>query len=128
VDGHLSLREGLILFWCEGDKPTDSLRKIQLTNSNPIILKYFVLWLEINYKVPRNLMKMRLHLWNGSDERSAKKFWVDQLQIPRSNFTKTWFKPRGRKDNHPNGICRVSYSSKAIMEKVRNDLATEFMP
>ena len=72
-------------------------------------------------------MKMRLHLWDGSDERKAKKFWSDQLQIPLSNFTKTWFKARGRKANHPYGICRVSFSSKAIMEKVRNDLKSEFM-
>ena len=127
MDRCLSKREGLLLFWCEGDKPTDDLRKIQLTNSNPTILEYFTQWLEIHYKIPRKLMKMRLHLWEGSDEMSAKEFWSGQLQIPLTNFTKTWFKPRGHKDKHPFGICRVSVSSKALMERVRNDLSSEFL-
>jgi hypothetical protein len=127
VDKPLSKREGLLLFWCEGDKPTDDLRKIQLTNSNSTILEYFTQWLEIHYGIPRKVLKMRLHLWEESDELRAKKFWSERLQIPSTNFTKTWFKPRGRKDKHPFGICRVSVSSKTIMERVRNDLTSEFL-
>lgn len=123
----LSKREGLLLFWCEGDKPTDDLRKIQLTNSNTTLLAYFTEWLENHYEVPRKLLKMRLHLWEGSDESKAKRFWSERLQIPSTNFTKTWFKPRGHKNKHPHGICRVSVSSKAIMERVRNDLIAEFL-
>lgn len=122
----LTKREGLILFWCEGDRPKDNLRKVQLTNSEPLILKYFVLWLEEFFGVPRKSMKLRLHLWRGSDEMRAKRFWSKRLGIPLTNFTKTWFKPRGAKNSHPNGICRVSVSSKAIMESVRNDIAREF--
>ena len=127
MDRSLTKREGLLLFWCEGDRPTDELRKTQLTNSNPLILEYFVRWLEIHYGVPRSRMKARLHLWVGSNERQAKKFWSRRLRIPENNFTKTWFKPKGQKEKHPYGVCRVSFSSKALMERVRNDLASEFI-
>ena len=122
----LTKREGLILFLCEGDKPKEDLRKVQLTNSDPVILGYFVQWLETFYLIPRKTMKLRLHLWRGSNERRAKTFWSNSLGIPLDNFTKTWFKPRGIKNKHPNGICRVSVSSKAKMESVRDDVAREF--
>jgi hypothetical protein len=35
-----------MLFWCEGDKPKDNLKKVQVANGNPLILRYFVDWLE----------------------------------------------------------------------------------
>ena len=124
----LTKREGLMLFLCEGDKPKDNLRKVQLTNSDPMILAYFVQWLEAYYLVPRKSMKLRLHLWRGSNERRAKTFWSKNLGIPSDNFTKTWFKPRGYKNKHPDGICRVSFSSKVIMECVRDDITREFYP
>lgn len=122
----LTKREGLMLFLCEGDKPRDDLRKVQLTNSDPFVLCYFVQWLETFYHIPRESMRLRLHLWEGSGEEQAKRFWADILGIPSSNFTKTWFKPKGNKNTHPDGICRVSFSSKIIMRKVRNDLEREF--
>jgi hypothetical protein len=119
-------REGLLVFWCEGDKPKDSLRKVQVTNGDPLILNLFVGWLERYYRVPRPAMKLRLHLWQGSDEARAKKYWARVLGIPLANFTKTWFKPKGTKNTHPNGICRVSVSSKVLMERVRLDILREF--
>jgi hypothetical protein len=122
----LTKREGLLLFWCEGDKPKDSLRKVQATNSNHLILKYFVEWLQNHYQIPRRTMKLRLHLWQGSDEMRAMEFWSNHLEIPLSNFTKTWFKPKGVKNTNPNGICRVSVSSKALMERIRSDMFNEF--
>jgi len=121
----LSRREGLLLFWCEGDKPRYNLRKIQVTNSDPLILKHFVRWLSSYYGVERSEMKLRLHLWEGSDELRAKKFWSKRLAIPVSNFTKTWFKANGGKNTHPNGICRVSVSSKALMERIGSELNSE---
>ena len=62
----------------------------------------------------------------GSDELTAKEFWAEGLEIPFSNFTKTWFKPRGTKNSHPNGICRLSVSSKSLMEAIRSDVHLEF--
>jgi len=117
-----------LLFLCEGDKPKDNLRKVQLTNSDPVVLGYFVQWLETFYLVPRKSMRLRLNLWRGSNEDRAKTFWSNSLGIPLDNFTKTWFKPRGTKNKHPNGICRVSFSSKVRMESVRDDIVTEFYP
>ena len=122
----LSKREGLMLFWCEGDKPRDNLRKVQVTNANPALLRDFTVWLESFYGVPRESLRLRLHLWMGSDENEAKKAWSESLQIPIENFTKTWFKPRGMKNTHPHGICRVSVSSKAIMQQIRTDVEEEF--
>jgi hypothetical protein len=126
MSDYLTRREGLILFWCEGDKPKDNLRKVQVTNGNPLILRYFVDWLERFYGIPRQKVKLRLHLWRGSDEFAAKGYWSAFLGIPTGNFTKTWFKPKGVKNTHPNGICRASVSSKPLMNRVRLDLAKSF--
>jgi len=114
------------LFRCEGDKPTDSLRKVQLTNSDPLLLKAFVGWLHDYYGVPKFLMKLRLHLWQGSDETTAKKLWSRILGVPLKNFTKSWIKPVGKKNSHPYGVCRVSFSSKELASKIRRDMDKEF--
>jgi hypothetical protein len=126
----LTHREGLIMYWCEGDKSEESRTyRAALTSADPKILKLFVQWLEKYYGVEKARMKIRLHLWPTSDEKAAKDFWSSTLEIEPDNFTKSWLKPRGRgagKLVHPNGICRVSVSSKELLHKIIFDINNEF--
>jgi hypothetical protein len=93
----LTHREGLVMYWCEGDRSEESRTyRATLTSVDPKILKLFVQWLEEYYSVEKARMKIRLHLWPTADEKAAKDFWATKLEIPEENFTKSWFKPRGR--------------------------------
>ena len=126
----LTHREGLVMYWCEGDRSEESRTyRAALTSSDPRIMKLFVEWLERYYSIEKVQMKVRLHLWPTSNEKGAKDFWSTELEIPLLNFTKSWIKPRGKgigKRIHLYGICRVSVSSKELLHKIIFDINAEF--
>jgi hypothetical protein len=123
----LSRREGLLIYWCEGDKSTKRNYKVAVTSTNTNILRSFVDWLTKYYSVERDVIKLRLHIWKDIDEDAAKKHWSMELNIPISNFTKSYIKPKGgRKKIHYNGVCRASIQSKEIQTKIMEDIKKEF--
>jgi hypothetical protein len=66
----LTHREGLVMYWCEGDRSEKSRTyRAALTSSDPRILKLFVEWLEQYYGTKKAQMKVRLHLWPDVDEK-----------------------------------------------------------
>jgi len=123
----ISKREGLILYWCEGDKSTKRIYKVALTSTNANILRVYVDWLTEYYHVERDDIKLRLHIWLELDESAAKIYWSDKLKIPILNFTKSYIKPKGgRKKIHIYGVCRASIQSKEIHTKILQDIKNEF--
>jgi hypothetical protein len=126
----LTHREGLVMYWCEGDRSQESRTyRVALTSSEPRILRLFVQWLEQYYCAKKLQLKVRLHLWPDSDEETAKRYWSEQLGISLGNFTKSWTKPRGQgtgKHIHTYGICRVSVSSKELLQRIILDIKKEF--
>ena len=124
----LTYREGLIMYWCEGDKSEKSRTyRVALTSSDATMLKLFIKWLERFYGVKRAQVKLRLHLWPNVNEQRVKEFWSTNLGVSIKNFTKSWIKPKGKgKRIHPNGICRASVSSKELLEKILSDINNEF--
>ena len=123
----LSKREGLVLYWCEGDK-TLKANMVSVTCAEPSMLHLFIEWLCEYYEVNRNKIKLRLHLWEGADEKQAVQFWSKALDMPNQSFHKTWFKTRsGRKKRYPFGICRAAYFSKHILLKILEEIKKEFL-
>ena len=123
----LSKREGLILYWCEGDKSTKGIYKVAVTSTNSNILRLFIDWLIRYYAVERELIKLRLHIWEELNEYEAKSYWSKKLCIPIRNFTKSYIKPKGgRKKIHIYGVCRASIQSKVIHSKIMQEIKEEF--
>jgi len=125
----LSHREGLVMYWCEGDKSEESRTyRVALTSSDVTMLRLFIIWLEHYYGVKRDQIKLRLHLWSNINEKLAKEFWSTNLGLPLQTFTKSWIKPKGKgKRIHPYGICRASVSSKELLHKILADIDKEFI-
>jgi hypothetical protein len=122
----LSKREGLMLYWCEGDKTLKACMA-SLTCAEPLMLCYFVDWLVDYYGANRNRIRLRLHLREGADEEEAVQFWSDALKIPKQAFQKTWFKTRsGSRKKYQFGICRAAYYSKPILLQILKDIEREF--
>lgn len=115
---------GLMLYWCEGDKTKCGTWKVSVTTSDPKMLIYFIEWLIKFYKIPREKIVLRLHLWKNSDEEKAKKFWSKELKIKR--FHKTWIKPIGKNQKFPNGVCRASVNGKELLNKILKDIERSF--
>jgi asparagine synthetase B (glutamine-hydrolysing) len=120
----ITYREGLILYWCEGDKYTSKNKyKVAVTSTDPRLLKLFIEWLEKYYKISKEKVKLRLHIWTETDEKIAKAYWSNELNMSTKNFTKSWIKRKGgRKKIHPYGICRVSMDSKKVFLKIMSDI------
>lgn len=122
----LSKREGLMLYWCEGDKTLEACM-VSITCAEPSMLCSFIDWLVNYYHADRSRIKPRLHLWEGANEGEAVQFWSDTLKIPKESFQRTWFKTRsGSKKKYPFGICRAAYYSKPILLQIIDDIEKEF--
>lgn len=118
---------GLILYWGEGDKTGNYL--VALTNTDSRILIYFILWLRKYFEIDENRLRCRLYIWDFLNERKAKEFWSKEVNIPVSQFTKSYIsksKPNVRKIRHKHGVCRISYGSTKIFGKIMEGISKNF--
>lgn len=124
----LSKREGLMLYWCEGDKYTSTNKyKVAVTSTDISMVRLFVDWLEKYYNIDRCKIRLRLHLWDATQEKRTKTQWANKLGITIENFTKSWIKKRGSgKRIHEFGLCRASIDSKDIFQEIMNGIKQEF--
>lgn len=80
---------GVGLYWAEGSKGNS----IQITNSDPQFILFFVKWLEKIFKIKPEGLKVNLNIYKQQDETKIRKFWSDLTGIPQSNFGKLFIKP-----------------------------------
>ncbi len=97
---------GVALYWSEGSKS----KMMQITNSDPYLILFFVRWLKIVFNVSPLVLKASLNLYPQQNEVDTKQFWSDLTGIPVKNFGKTYFKPEGKgykKNNLYYGTLRL---------------------
>lgn len=78
---------GVVLYLCEGTK-TDYSR-IVLTNTDPKVIKFFIWWMNIFLDIPKNKIKVALHLYEGMNLEKEFNFWKNGLEISKGQFFKT---------------------------------------
>lgn len=72
---------GCMLYWAEGTKGRN---RVQLTNSDPHMLVYFVKFLRECYEVPDDRIRFTVncHLNNGLSIETIETAWLERLQLP----------------------------------------------
>jgi len=98
---------GTVLYWGEGFKTQSQLG---LANADPHALRLFIRWADA-YHVPATGFRARIILHADNDEVMARRFWSDQLDIPLTDFIKTFVKPDGTghtKNHLAHGVCTVT--------------------
>jgi len=114
---------GLMLYLGEGDKRNDY--RIALANTDPWIIKFFIKWLGNFLDIPKTKLRIQLHLYENMRLEQEKKFWQNELQLPRSQF----YKPEIRrlrkssfsyKESNRHGTCSIFVSG---VEKKREIMA-----
>ncbi|HBG81690.1 TPA: hypothetical protein DDW69_02500 [candidate division CPR2 bacterium] len=119
--GNLSKRElwliGVCLYWAEGAKQKEYnvSERVFFGNSDPDMLKVFLMWLTKICDISPKDIKCRLHIHESADEVKALEYWSNELNIPIEEFEKTIFKRHRPKTNrHINknyyGLIRVCVS------------------
>ncbi|MEK7165241.1 MAG: hypothetical protein AAB874_00340, partial [Patescibacteria group bacterium] len=106
------------LYWAEGSKNRGMLN---FANTDPKLLKLFITLLRQCYKLDEQKFRIRLHLHWYHKEKELKIFWSKLLNIPVSQFNKTYRKKRSKERvfrKNIGGICFLRYNSDNLREQV----------
>lgn len=112
---------GLFLYWGEGSKTKTST--LSVSNTDPSIIIFFINWFTQSLNIPKEKLKIRLHLYQDMDIIKEINFWKTTLQLPISQFTKPYIKTSlfesiNHKGGFGHGTCTVSIGSARIAEKI----------
>lgn len=81
---------GLFLYLGEGSK--SSWWETGVSNSNPTIIRFVIFWLTNILRVPKNKIRIYVHLYKNMDVRAELDFWSKTTKIPLSQFRKPYIK------------------------------------
>ena len=108
-----------LLYWGEGAKFSN---RIEFTNSDPKMVKIFLVSLGNGFGVDKSKIRVNLHLHKYHIESKQKKMWCDLLGISENQFNKTFWKENSNKikrSGYP-GCIRICYHSKEIVDKIKS--------
>lgn len=102
---------GVALYWAEGFKKD---KRLGFANSDPAMIKFFLLWLIKCCKVPKQVIRLRVGLNISHKKRIKKveKHWSQVTKIPLSQFQKPFFQKFVWKKEFPDpenyyGVLRI---------------------
>ena len=108
---------GLMLYWAEGAKTY----KVALTNSDPAIIRFMIRWFRDVCQVPNEKFRCYLNIHSGQDDRSLKAYWAQVVDLPLSQFGKSYVKQEGtghRKNTLYHGTMRISISNRNLLHRI----------
>lgn len=112
---------GLFLYWGEGTKcRRDGL---SISNTDPSVIRFFIRWLNKSLNIPREKMRVGLHLYKDMNIDREMKFWSKLLSIPLQQFIRPYIKKTSsERINHKGGFghgtCNLRINSVSIAEKI----------
>lgn len=111
---------GLFLYWGEGNKSL--LHPVSLNNTDPSMVKFTLFWLTKGLKVPKEKIKIYVHLYSDMDTNQILRFWSNELQIPLSQFGKPYIKKSKKAEilqkGFSYGTCGLYVTDVRLKEKV----------
>jgi hypothetical protein len=119
---------GASLYACEGTKARRDYRSetryiysIELTNSDPNIVKSFSLFLDRIIRADRKRVKGQLFLYPDLNEKKLKTIWAKASGIPLTQFQKSIYLKQkiGKFKPNPLGTFKVRYTCKEHFLKLQ---------
>ncbi|MFA5051323.1 MAG: helix-turn-helix domain-containing protein [Patescibacteria group bacterium] len=112
---------GLFLYWGEGRKGFQSA--IEVSNTDPSMIRFVIYWLTKILKIPKEKIKVGLHLYKNMDIKKEHLFWSKTLNLSPSQFRKPYIKESSNlRINHKGGFghgtCRIYICDARIKEKI----------
>jgi len=108
---------GSMLYWAEGSKK----RKVEITNSDPDLIKFMVYWFENICGIDPGDFRARLNIHANQNDRRIKKYWSRVTGISSKRFCKTYIKPEGtghRKNILHNGVIGVRSANEDLRYRI----------
>lgn len=139
--GNITTRDifviGTALYWAEGSKAS-STSGFLLVNSDPIMIKFIYIWLVDIMKVSKLDIygQVSINEIHRFREEKILNFWSNLLDLPRSQFVKTFFMKVSQKKVYSNheeyyGVFRIGvrrssylkYKTLALIDLLKADVA-----
>ncbi|MFH1440968.1 MAG: hypothetical protein ABIH18_02860 [Candidatus Omnitrophota bacterium] len=108
---------GLMLYWAEGNKKN----KVGLSNSDPELIRFMMRWFREVCHITDERYKPHLNIHSGQDDNQIKDCWSKIINIPVSQFGKSYIKKEGtghRKNILYNGTIRIDICDKNLLYKI----------
>jgi hypothetical protein len=109
---------GIMLYWGEGAKTGNC---VKLANSNPGIIKVFLLFLRKICGIDEKRIKMILHIYPDQDRNFLESFWSSITGIELERFYKSHLL-QGKKGTYKNkslyGTTTISYGDKKLLKLI----------
>lgn len=111
---------GIGLYWGEGNK--SNKYSVRLGNTDPYLIKYFIVFLQKIFQINVDKLKFGLQLFNDSDSKKSINFWCKHLNINRNQFQKVVIsKVRGvgsykKKSEH--GVLTIYFNNKKLRDLI----------
>lgn len=111
---------GLFLYWGEGGKTERGA--VTISNTDPAVLKFSILWMKEALDIPKEKIQVLLHLYNDMVIEEEMGFWSKTLCISRHQFVKPYVKKSKRVDldekGFGHGTCNLRVCKTVIKEKI----------
>lgn len=108
---------GLMLYWAEGNKS----QSVGISNSDPELIRFMMKWFREIFGVCDNKFKIYLNIHSGQNESKIKQFWSGIIDIPVSQFGKSYIKKEGtghRKNILYNGTIKIQVCNSNLLHKI----------
>lgn len=110
---------GLFLYWGEGAKTRGH---VSISNTDPKILKFALYWLVEILNIPKERIRIGLHLYKDMSVSEEIKYWSRVLGISKSQFNKPYIKKSNRVGlsykGFGHGTCNLVCCSVELSEKI----------
>jgi len=109
---------GAMLYWAEGSKNNG----VEITNSDPTLIKFMLLWLKKACAVSHDQLKARLNIHANQNDEKIKQYWSKITKIPLSQFTKSYIKPEGRghrKNILKYGVIKIKFNNENLRHRIQ---------
>lgn len=110
---------GVFLYWGEGEKKHG---RMCISNTDPKMVIFALYWMVNCLGVPKERIKINLHLYKDMKIEESIIFWSTLLDVPKNQFRKPYIKKTNREGltykSFGHGTCRLYVGSVDLSEKV----------
>jgi len=117
---------GLGLYWGEGTKKDNNT--VKLGNSDPELIKYFILFLERIFKIKRDKLKFSILIFNDQNPEEILEYWTSKIGARKDQFYKSTVIDLHRKGTYrvknKYGVLILYFHNKKLRDKLVSLLPT----
>lgn len=110
---------GLFLYWGEGDKKHGN---VAISNTDSRIVKFSLYWMLHGLKIPKERIKVQLHLYKDMNIEESMNYWSNLLGIPQGQFFTPYVKKTNREGltykSFGHGTCKLYHGSVELSERI----------